>query len=110
MAKSEPLNRSVSPRVAILTNAGGPAILCADACEVEGLRIPELAEGTLEALRAVLPAEASPAKAGKSTGLKVDFKAKRELERITNVAAGSPGPPARGRVSSGGAGPGGSPC
>ena len=31
-------------RVAIVTNAGGPAILCADACEAGGLVLPELSE------------------------------------------------------------------
>jgi acetate---CoA ligase (ADP-forming) len=29
-------------RVGILTNAGGPGIMCADACEAEGLEVPEL--------------------------------------------------------------------
>ena len=29
-------------RIGILTNAGGPAILCADACEAAGLEVPEL--------------------------------------------------------------------
>jgi acyl-CoA synthetase (NDP forming) len=48
-------------RVAIITNAGGPAILCADACEAEGLEIPPLADATLQALGAVLPAEAASA-------------------------------------------------
>ena len=28
------------PRVAVLSNAGGPAILAADACEAEGLNWP----------------------------------------------------------------------
>ena len=32
------------PRVAILTNAGGPGILAADACEAHGLQLPALAE------------------------------------------------------------------
>jgi acyl-CoA synthetase (NDP forming) len=45
-------------RVAILTNGGGPGILAADACESNGLEVPELAERTLEGLRAFLPAEA----------------------------------------------------
>jgi acetyl coenzyme A synthetase (ADP forming)-like protein len=48
-------------RVAIITNAGGPAILCADACIAEGLEIPVLGDGTQAALRAVLAPEASPA-------------------------------------------------
>jgi len=46
-------------RVAILTNAGGPGILCADACEAWGLEIPELSPRTQELLRGFLPPEAS---------------------------------------------------
>jgi acetate---CoA ligase (ADP-forming) len=46
-------------RVAIVTNAGGPAILCADACEAAGLLIPELSETTRGQLRAFLPGTAS---------------------------------------------------
>lgn len=46
-------------RVGILTNAGGPAILCADACAAEGLEVPLLPEETQAALRTILPAEAS---------------------------------------------------
>ena len=46
-------------RVAILTNAGGPGILCADACEADGLEIPALGDDTQAALRAILPLEAS---------------------------------------------------
>ncbi len=45
-------------RVAILTNAGGPAILAADACESYGLDVPPLSDVTLKALRAFLPAAA----------------------------------------------------
>ena len=46
-------------RVAILTNAGGPGILAADACEANGLRVPPLSERTRAALRSFLPAAAS---------------------------------------------------
>jgi acetyl coenzyme A synthetase (ADP forming)-like protein len=46
-------------RVGIVTNVGGPAIMCADACEAEGLEVPVLAETTRAALRRLLPAEAS---------------------------------------------------
>jgi acetyl coenzyme A synthetase (ADP forming)-like protein len=46
-------------RVAILTNAGGPAILAADACEANGLVLPQLGTATRESLRALLPAAAS---------------------------------------------------
>ena len=48
-------------RVAIVTNAGGPAILAADACEANGLELPALSEGTQQRLRAFLPAAASVA-------------------------------------------------
>jgi acetate---CoA ligase (ADP-forming) len=46
-------------RVAILTNAGGPGILAADACEANGLSLPTLSEGTRAQLRSFLPAVAS---------------------------------------------------
>lgn len=46
-------------RVAIVTNVGGPAVMCADACEAHGMEVPTLAAETQSKLRAVLPAEAS---------------------------------------------------
>ena len=46
-------------RVAVLTNAGGLGILCADACDTAGLDLPELADETRQALAAILPSEAS---------------------------------------------------
>ena len=46
------------PRVAAITNAGGPGILLADACESHGLTLPTLAPETIAALRALLPAQA----------------------------------------------------
>ena len=46
-------------RVAILTNAGGPAILAADACEAAGLEVPALSEATRALLAKLLPPEAS---------------------------------------------------
>ena len=48
-------------RVAVLTNAGGLGILCADACDGAGLTLPELSTETREALGRVVPAEASVA-------------------------------------------------
>jgi len=51
----------VGRRVAIVTNAGGPGILAADACEAQGLQLPALAPETAAALRAFLPAAASVA-------------------------------------------------
>jgi acyl-CoA synthetase (NDP forming) len=46
-------------RVAILTNAGGPGILAADACEAHGLQLPMLSDATRAELRSFLPAAAS---------------------------------------------------
>jgi acetyl coenzyme A synthetase (ADP forming)-like protein len=46
-------------RVAIVTNAGGPGILAADACESLGLSLASLSRETVAALRVFLPAEAS---------------------------------------------------
>ena len=49
------------PRVGVVTNAGGPGILLADACEAHDLSLPELAPETVAALRAFLPPQASVA-------------------------------------------------
>lgn len=46
-------------RVAVVTNAGGPGILAADALEAAGLVVPRLSEATEAALRKVLKPEAS---------------------------------------------------
>ena len=46
-------------RVGIITNAGGPAILCADACEARDLEVPLLSGESQSKLRAFLPAGAS---------------------------------------------------
>lgn len=53
---NQPLPRG--HRVGIITNAGGPAILCADACEARGLEVPVLSHASQERLRAFLPAGA----------------------------------------------------
>ncbi|MCA9773861.1 MAG: acetate--CoA ligase family protein, partial [Myxococcales bacterium] len=46
-------------RVAIVTNAGGPGIMAADAVEREGLEVATLGTGTATALRKKLPSAAS---------------------------------------------------
>lgn len=67
---SQPVPRG--RRVAIVGNAGGPAILAADAATAHGLLVPELSKETQARLRSFLPAAAA-------TGNPVDI-----------VAAGSP--------------------
>lgn len=59
LLSSQPL--PTGKRVAILTNAGGPAILCADACEAAGLEVPPLPEDVRQQLAAFLPAAGSTA-------------------------------------------------
>lgn len=49
----------IGRRVGIVTNAGGPGILAADACEAQGLEIAQLSDTTTSKLRASLPPTAS---------------------------------------------------
>jgi len=46
-------------RVAIVTNAGGPGIMCADACQANGVAVPELPRDVQARLAEFLPATAS---------------------------------------------------
>ena len=48
-------------RIAILTNAGGPGILAADACQSHGLDVCALGDSTRQALREFLPRAAAVA-------------------------------------------------
>ena len=57
MLASQPL--PAGNRVALLTNAGGLAILCADACEAAGLEVASPSSETRDGLRGVLAAEAA---------------------------------------------------
>src|SRR6266511_1598443 len=65
-------------RVAIVTNAGGPGILCADACEAAGLQVPAFSERLRSRLAAVLPAEGA-------AGNPVDLLAAAPPERYGRV-------------------------
>lgn len=49
------------PRVAIITNAGGPGIMAADAAETAGLKVTSLGVGIASTLKRKLPAAASVA-------------------------------------------------
>ena len=59
LAASQPL--PAGRRVGIVTNAGGPAILCADACQANDVELPELSPRLREELARHLPALASTA-------------------------------------------------
>ena len=74
-------------RVAIVTNAGGPAIACADACGAAGLHVAPLQEATRRALREWLPAAAAVANP-------VDMLAAatgRDFRRAIETVAADPG-------------------
>jgi acetyl coenzyme A synthetase (ADP forming)-like protein len=47
-------------RIAIVTNGGGPGIICADACEANGVLLPEPPPVIQDELARFLPAAASP--------------------------------------------------
>jgi acetyltransferase len=55
---TQPLPKE-NPRVAIITNAGGPGIMATDAAVRHGLKLAELTEATKDKLRVALPAAAS---------------------------------------------------
>ena len=42
-------------RVVIITNAGGPGIMCADACQASGVEVPELPRRCEVSARGVPP-------------------------------------------------------
>ncbi len=46
-------------RIGILTNSGGPGVLCADRCAAEGLTVPELSNPIQSALASFLPPTAA---------------------------------------------------
>jgi acetyl coenzyme A synthetase (ADP forming)-like protein len=56
LLSSQPVPKG--PQVCVVTNAGGPGILLADACEARGLRLPPLSPATQARLRAILPPQA----------------------------------------------------
>ena len=56
LLSSQPVPKGA--RIGVVTNAGGPGILLADACEAHGLSLPPLSDATLARLRAVLPPQA----------------------------------------------------
>jgi len=51
----------IGTRVLVLSNSGGPGVLCADRCAFEGLTLPPLPQALIERLRSELPGEAAVA-------------------------------------------------
>ena len=85
MLATQPLPEG--PRVGIITNSGGPAILCSDALEANSLAVAELQPQTREQLQSFLPPEAA-------TGNPVDMIASASAEdyrRAIEVVSSDPG-------------------
>ena len=53
--------QGIGSRVLLLSNSGGPGVLCTDQCALEGLTLPELPAAYAQRLRAFLPPEAAVA-------------------------------------------------
>lgn len=51
--------RPLGRRIGILTNSGGPGVLCADRCAAEELTVPELSKPTRSTLASFLPSMAA---------------------------------------------------
>jgi acetyltransferase len=75
--------RPAGPRLAILTNAGGPGVLATDALINSGGQLAELAPETIQALNAILPPHWSH---GNPVDILGDAGAERYLEAIKIVA------------------------
>jgi acetyl coenzyme A synthetase (ADP forming)-like protein len=73
-------------RVGIVTNVGGPGIMCADACEAHGLEIPSLSDSLKARLRGFLPPAASV-----TNPIDVLATARAEQFRATIAAVASSG-------------------
>ena len=71
---SQPLGNGL--RVAVLSNAGGPAVLAVDACESNGLQVPEFSAELKCGSRIFVPVTAGPATRSTS--------AQRQAPRCTN--------------------------
>ena len=52
-------SRPAGPRVGILTNSGGPGVLCADSCASDGLDVPKLSDPAQSKLASFLPPTAA---------------------------------------------------
>jgi acetyl coenzyme A synthetase (ADP forming)-like protein len=71
-------------RVGIITNAGGPGIMCADTCEAAGLEVPPLPEEVKESLRGILAPEAG---LGNPVDMIATATAEQYRDTITAMAA-----------------------
>ena len=69
-------------RVGILTNSGGPGVLCADSCAAEGLSLPEFSAQTQSALATFLPRTAALRNPVDVIGLATEEQHARAVETV----------------------------
>jgi acyl-CoA synthetase (NDP forming)/RimJ/RimL family protein N-acetyltransferase len=74
------------PGLGVVTNAGGPAILMADAAEASGLELPSPGGATRRAVRTALP--------GTSVGNPIDVRGDANAERLRVAVAAAAADPA----------------
>ncbi len=83
------LPRNCGRRIAILAGPGGPAVSASDACEENGLELPQLALGTQEVLRGIIPMAGTSVRNPIDMGL-VMLGAAEMYYRATEAAALDP--------------------
>ena len=71
-------------RVVVITNAGGPGILCADACEARGLEVVALPDALASRLRRALPPNAAAANPIDMTAAASAAHYARTIEAVAN--------------------------
>jgi acyl-CoA synthetase (NDP forming) len=81
--------RNCGKRIAILAGPGGPAVSASDACEENGLELPQLAAGTQEVLRGIIPMAGTSVRNPIDMGL-VMLGAAEMYYRATEAAALDP--------------------
>jgi acyl-CoA synthetase (NDP forming) len=72
-------------RVSILTNSGGPGVLCADSCAAEGLTVPELSGQTQTTLASFLPFTAALRNPVDVIGFAIEDQHARAVETTLNA-------------------------
>ncbi|TFF86090.1 MAG: hypothetical protein EU551_02630 [Promethearchaeota archaeon] len=72
-------------KVAVISGPGGPAVSCADACELNGLVLPELTDITKQKIQKIIPEFGTSVKNPIDLGLQVSFLPNIENSVIEHV-------------------------
>lgn len=77
--------RPSGSRIGILTNSGGPGVVCADSCVASGLHLPELSVETQSALASFLPRTAALRNPVDVIGFASEDQHARAVETLLNA-------------------------